>query len=193
MRAGSSQRDADAGLLAATAWCLSQAFDVEVSGNYAYVTGLYSDSLVVVDVSNPASPSIVGNVSSSSDMKYVRDCSGCGSSAHTILLRWPSLTTLALTKTARSAVLMLSAPFLMRARPFSQTRGVTVSGSYAYVIGQKSHSLAVVDVTNPTSPSIVGSVSSSYVMREVRDDLGMRQYHASYSLALASLSHFGTQ
>ena len=78
--------------------CVSQAFDVEVSGNYAYVTASKSDSLAVVDVSNPASPSIVGHVSSSSDMKCVRDCSGCGSSALAILLRLPSCITLALTR-----------------------------------------------------------------------------------------------
>ena len=50
----------------------SQAFDVAVSGSYAYVTGAESDSLAVVDVSNPASPSITGSVSDFSVMKFVR-------------------------------------------------------------------------------------------------------------------------
>ena len=43
-----------------------QAIDVAVSGSYAYVAAHLSHSLVVVDVSNPASPIIRGSVVSSS-------------------------------------------------------------------------------------------------------------------------------
>ena len=43
-----------------------------MSGPYAYVTGQYSNSLVVVDISNPSSPVIRGSVASSSLMNYVR-------------------------------------------------------------------------------------------------------------------------
>ena len=50
----------------------AQAYGVAVAGSYAYVTGGASDSLAVIDISNPASPSIVGSVSSSSVMDYVR-------------------------------------------------------------------------------------------------------------------------
>jgi hypothetical protein len=44
----------------------TQAWGVAVSGSYAYVAALFSDSLVVVDISNPASPVIRGSVVSSS-------------------------------------------------------------------------------------------------------------------------------
>ena len=44
----------------------AQASAVAVSGLYAYVTGRQSNSLVVVDISNPASPVIRGSVVSSS-------------------------------------------------------------------------------------------------------------------------------
>ena len=44
----------------------AQAHFVVVSGSYAYVTAYLSDSLVVVDISNPASPVIRGSVVSSS-------------------------------------------------------------------------------------------------------------------------------
>ena len=50
----------------------TQAHAVAVSGSYAYVTGMNSDSLVVIDISNPASPVIRGSVASSSLMNYVR-------------------------------------------------------------------------------------------------------------------------
>ena len=44
----------------------TQAQGVAVSGSYAYVTAMSSDSLVVLDISNPASPVIRGSVVSSS-------------------------------------------------------------------------------------------------------------------------------
>ena len=40
-------------------------------------------------------------------------------------------------------------------------RGVAASGSYVYVVGYDSDSLAVIDVSSPTSPSVVGSVIDS--------------------------------
>ena len=50
----------------------AQAHFVAVSGSYAYVTAYLSDSLVVVDVSNPSSPVIRGSVVSSSLLNGVR-------------------------------------------------------------------------------------------------------------------------
>ena len=60
-----------------------QANGLAVSGSYAYVTGYLSASLAVIDVSDPTSPSIVGNVSSSSVINYVH-C-GIARPAHTLL------------------------------------------------------------------------------------------------------------
>jgi len=48
-----------------------------VSGSYAYVAGRFSNSLVVVDVSNPASPVIRGSVVSSSLLEQVRATRSC--------------------------------------------------------------------------------------------------------------------
>jgi hypothetical protein len=50
----------------------TQAANVAVSGSYAYVAALNSDSLVVVDISNPATPVIRGSVVSSSLLDGVR-------------------------------------------------------------------------------------------------------------------------
>ena len=50
----------------------------------------------------------------------------------------------------------------------AQARSVAVSGSYAYVVGENSDSLVVVDVSNPASPVIRGSVVSSSLLDGVR-------------------------
>ncbi len=49
-----------------------------MSGSYAYVAAHDSDSLVVVDISNPASPVIRGSVVSSSLLDGVREARSCG-------------------------------------------------------------------------------------------------------------------
>ena len=50
----------------------TQSYGVAVSGSYAYVTGADSKSLVVIDISNPATPVIRGSVVSSSLLDHVR-------------------------------------------------------------------------------------------------------------------------
>ena len=55
----------------------TQAISVAVSGSYAYVAGHYSNSLVVIDISNPASPAIRGSVVSSSLLVQVRATRSC--------------------------------------------------------------------------------------------------------------------
>ena len=50
----------------------TQPYGVAVSGSYAHVAALFSDSLVVVDISNPASPVIRSSMVSSNLLDGVR-------------------------------------------------------------------------------------------------------------------------
>ena len=145
-----------------------------MSGSYAYVAAHVSDSLVVVDVSNPASPVIRGSVVSSSLLNYVRAARSCGA-------RIVSGAALA---SATPIVLAPAAPLAdalsrshLRVLAFcAQAVAVAVSGSYAYVTATYSASLVVVDISNPLSPVIRGSVVSSSL-----DDVGvaLRGVHLS--------------
>ena len=60
----------------------TQPYDVAVSGSYAYVAASQSDSLVVVDVSNSASPVIRGRVVSSSLLDHAYGVAVSGSFAY---------------------------------------------------------------------------------------------------------------
>src|SRR6202035_4124748 len=53
---------------AATGPTLSGAQGLAVSGNYAYVTSYWAGELTVVDISNPASPTVVASTPSSTSM-----------------------------------------------------------------------------------------------------------------------------
>ena len=98
---------------------------VAAAGAYAYTVGYNAGVLDVVDISNPASPQVVGQTVA----------------ANTLL----------------------------------NATNITISGSYAYVVSKNrngpsgsgsnddgtGNSLTIVDISNPTSPSIVGSVHDS--------------------------------
>ena len=56
-----------------------------------------------------------------------------------------------------------------------QAHGVAVSGSYAYVVGATSDSLAIVDVSNKAAPTLTGSLIDSTVMDGVRCSTHARQ------------------
>ena len=68
----------------------------------------------------------------------------------------------------------------------TQAQGLAVNGSYAYVAAFGSNALVVVDVSNPASPVIRGSVVSSSLMNGVSDP-DLRAWLAS-GTALASAS-----
>ena len=107
----------------------TQACGVAVSGSYAYVTAHLSDSLVVVDISNPASPVIRGSVVSSSLMDYVRAAWSCGPGSPLGRRRMrPPRPSRSHVRGATAVDALLSSHVLC-----TQACGVAVSGSYAYV------------------------------------------------------------
>ena len=139
----------------------TQAHGVAVSGLYAYVAAVWSNSLVVVDISNPASPVIRGSVVSSSSHDGVRGARSCG--------HWPWAPRHAPVPSIAPAAL---SPAEARSRSHvlcTQAACVAVSGSFAYVTTHGvSNSLVVVDISNLASPVISGSVVSSSSLDGVR-------------------------
>ncbi len=147
----------------------AQADGVAVSGSYVYVAGRVSNSLVVIDISNPASPVIRGSVVSSSLLNGVREA---GSRERD----WPRALSGAALASVPPIMLASAAPPPADALSRSRTRShvlcaqatcVAVSGSYAYVSAMSSYSLVVVDISNPASPVIRGSVVSSNLLNGV--------------------------
>ena len=139
----------------------AQPCGVAVSGPYAYVTA--TQSLVVVDISNPASPAVRGSVVSSSLLVGVREAGSCARG-------WRRRAALA---SAPPMMLAAAAPppadALSRSHVLcAQARSVAVSGLYAYVAAEWSDSLVVVDISNLASPVIRGSVVSSSLLDRVR-------------------------
>ena len=91
-----------------------------MSGSYAYVAARFSNSLVVVDISNPASPVIRGSVVSSS-LNNVRAARSCGRG-------WPRAP-----RHASAPSITLARP--RRHRPLMPSRALTSSLSRAVHTG----------------------------------------------------------
>ena len=123
------------------------AYRIAVSGTLAYVADV-SSGLQVIDISNPASPTILGSVDTpgnalgiavSGTVAYVADDS---SGLQLIDVSNPS---------SPAIIGSVDTP--------GQASGVAVSGTLAYV-GDWESGLQVIDVSNPAFPSILGSVDT---------------------------------
>ena len=125
-----------------------QNYDLKVSGNYAYVPIGYG--LNIVDISNPVSPSAVGYIGYSDwiwDVAIQGNCaylSGGGPGG-------PKIWTINISnKASPSAVGSISIPA-------GTSTGMQIVGDYLYVPAPSA--FYIYSLTNPTSPSLVGSVN----------------------------------
>ena len=131
-------------------------FSVSVQGRYAYVTeGGFLD---VFDVTNPASPtavnsvalaqtsSVAGNLYVQGGYAYVTSYSGTGTPANFEIFD----------------ISNPSSPFRVGnlTSTLNQPGSVYVQGNYAYVINGTGGTLKIINVSNPTSPSVSGTISS---------------------------------
>lgn len=123
----------------------SWAFDVAVSGSYAYVAN-YDDGLRIIDVSNPADPYEVGYCNMLGTESSV---AVSGSYAYVVTMALISLRVVDISDP--------SAPSEVGCYNNMSGGGkdVAISGSYAYVAAETG-GLYIIDISNPTAPVEVG-------------------------------------
>ncbi|MDD3007059.1 MAG: right-handed parallel beta-helix repeat-containing protein [Candidatus Pacebacteria bacterium] len=162
---------------------------VYISGQYAYVASYFSDSLAVIDISNPTTPTLVGHLVDSTYMdgayavyvsgQYAFVTGGISDSLAVIDISNPTTPTLV--------------GHLVDSTYMDVPYSVYISGKFAYVSGTGSDSLAIVDISNPTNPIIVGHfIDSTYMDVPYAVSLyGKYAYVVSYtsdSLAIIDIS-----
>ena len=131
---------------------MANPLSVYVSGNYAYVESIASNSLDILDVSNPSHPaqkgSILGlggqSVYVSGNYAYVAG----GNALEIVDVSNPSHPVNIGGIADGTGGAMLNEPF-----------SVYVSGNYAYVASYGSNALEIVDVSNPATPVHKGSIT----------------------------------
>ena len=147
-----------------------EANDVSVSGKYAYVAD--GTGIDIVDVSNPSSPNLVGSyktageandVSVSGKYAYVAD----GTGIDIVDVSNPSSPILI---GSYFPVLTYDYDFVAPGRPVKvpgQAIEVSVFSNYVYILGN--YGLVIVDVTDPSAPTLVGGYRTSYNPISVAD------------------------
>jgi hypothetical protein len=126
---------------------------VAVSGNYAYIADWTSKQLLIIDVADPANPSLTGS--------YLDGVSPFGSS----ILDVTVVGNLAYIAASGSGLKILNvsnpaAPTLLgQYNSSGSSRGVIVQGNRAYVADDTA-GLLVIDVTTSSSPALLGTYNS---------------------------------
>ena len=122
---------------------------ISISGNYAYIADRCSTSLIIVDISNPLSPTIESettlgntpnNVILSGNYAYVLETTSGGTLNNVEIID---------ISTPSSPTQVHS--FQSGSKPVD----MVIEGNYAYIIDENSNDLKVWDISSVTSPSLV--------------------------------------
>ncbi len=123
---------------------LDHVYDVEVSGDYAYL-GVWGSGLLVVDVSDPTQPLLVAQIELPGIPEGVAIC---GSTVY--VADWKSGVHIVDVSNPLAPIHTMSVPTTYR------SRDVEVADGFAYVVYTKG--IQVLDVTSPPEPVIVGQM-----------------------------------
>ncbi len=150
---------------------LNGAYDVFVSGKYAYVASWGDHALQIIDISDPSNPTAIGNITDDSvggpapslagangvyvSGKYAYVASYSDSALQIIDISDPSNPTAIgnITDDSKGG----PAPSLAGAN------GVYVSGKYAYVASKGDDALQIIDISDPSNPTAIGNITDDSV------------------------------
>jgi len=121
---------------------------VAVEDDYAYVVDSDSNDLKVIDISNPASPSLAGSLGS---IPFPESIAVAGNYAYVVDSTSEDLKVIDVSNPATPS---LAGSLGIGSFPVS----ITVAGNYAYVVDENLDDLKVIDISNPASPSLTGSL-----------------------------------
>ena len=133
---------------------------VFVSGNYAYVASSMSNSLEIVDISNPAVPvhknkTVLGPATYKPDDLFVS-----GNYAYITISGGPGANALEIVDVSdpQTPFKIGRIQYLDGGALLNNPQSVCVSGTYAYVASAGNNALEIVDVSNPAAPVHKGSI-----------------------------------
>ncbi|MEK7648989.1 MAG: hypothetical protein AAB400_03690 [Patescibacteria group bacterium] len=148
---------------------------VKVSGRYAYILNQTANKLSVYDISNPSSPTLMGNSANGTGTITTSGAAvtGSGTSFNTGLAIGNTITVSGQTRTIASisgatslTVDTVFSPDIGAGTAFTYIAPITtqsgpnaiaVQGRYAYVVSTTAARLEIFDISNPASPTVVNT------------------------------------
>lgn len=125
-------------------------YSVAVSGNYAYVVNRQSNTMQVIDISDPASPTVTGSVTTGISPSSV---AVSGIYAYVANRYSGNIKVINISNPASPTVIGSLATGI---GPSS----LAISGNYVFVVHFNDDNMVVVDVSNPAMPTVIGSVAT---------------------------------
>lgn len=132
-------------------------FSVAVAGSYAYVVGQANSGLNIIDISNPAVPSVTYSTFQGSAFSS-RSVFLAGNKAYVSSRSNNSLSIVDITDplgVKLNSTIKSGAGGALLTNP----RSIAVSGNYAYVTSQQDRALEILDISNPALPIHKSSIS----------------------------------
>lgn len=130
---------------------LRGASSVSVSGDYAYVTGQQAGFLNIIKISDLALPELVSTISIPG-VFYVH---AVGNYAYAV-----NNGSFFVVNVTNKSVPVIEGS-IINSQLMGGSRGIFVSGNYAYVASEGSNTVAIIDISNKKVPVIVGSVGGA--------------------------------
>ncbi len=144
---------------------LEHATSVFVSGHYAYVTAFYSNRLTVIDIANPADPTIVSSVQDNVYLAVPTDVAVRGNYAYVSgQTTNPAHSNLTVVDVSNPAGPQIVAGVIGQTSMFGGYRlRLSANGNFAYVAANSTSAEAVdaVDISNPAAPRLAGFVGDT--------------------------------
>jgi hypothetical protein len=134
--------------------------DIVVDGNYAYVSDSEEDKIYIIDVENPASMSVAGSVADATYLDFAHGIAKQGDYIMCCAVYTHGLTIVNVSNVSNPSVV----GHLIDSTILNGIHDVAVDGNYAYVACHGLHpngTVAVVDISDKTSPSMVDYVATS--------------------------------
>ncbi|MBD3311159.1 MAG: hypothetical protein GF349_01520, partial [Candidatus Magasanikbacteria bacterium] len=137
--------------------------DVFVSGDYAYYVTSGDNTLRIVDITDPTSPSTTGYITEDTYLDGAWSVFVSGNYAYVANYDISSMSVVDVSDTADPRIVGTLADNENGAE-LNHVNEVFVQGNYAYLVAQSSNSFVVVDISDPTNPKHIKSlVDNTYL------------------------------
>jgi len=133
---------------------------VVVSGDYAYIVSISTDSLTIIDISNKSNPTQVGWFVNATSLDGASDIAVSGNYAYIASSSANSLTIINITNKTNPEQISSYANSTTMQFPYF----LEVKDDYVYVTGFSSNSLAVLNISNVSSISLVDYIKDDSLL-----------------------------
>ena len=133
---------------------------VHIQGNYAYVTASVSNSLTVIDISDPDNPTRKGTIQDNINLDGAQNVYVQGNYAYVAVHNTDRLTVIDISD-PNNPILIES----ISDSNLDAAWNIYIQGNHAYVVSRSANSLTVIDISDPTNPTLRGSIQDRTNLR----------------------------